>query len=102
MDPVAPHDDDVVLAHHRVSGFHGTELDTVLRGGGIDTVVLAGVATNLAVESTARAAADLGYRVLVVSDACSAVSGQAHDASLASLSMFAEIMAVDSLLACKA
>lgn len=102
VDPVAPHDDDVVLAHHRVSGFHGTELDTVLRGGGIDTVVLAGVATNLAVESTARAAADLGYRVLVVSDACSAVSGQAHDASLASLSMFAEIMAVDSLLACKA
>jgi biuret amidohydrolase len=99
MDVVAPHSGDVVLTHHRVSCFHGTELDVVLRGAGIDTVVLAGVATNLAVESTARAGADLGYRVLVVSDACSTTSKTAHDASLASLAMFAEIVPGGSLLA---
>ncbi|GAB3977114.1 cysteine hydrolase [Actinoallomurus acanthiterrae] len=99
MDVVAPHRGDVVLAHHRVSCFHGTELDVVLRGAGIDTVVLAGVATNLAVESTARAGADLGYRVLVVSDSCSTTSKTAHDASLASLAMFAEIVPAESLQA---
>jgi biuret amidohydrolase len=99
MDVVAPHRGDVVLTHHRVSCFHGTELDIVLRGAGIDTVVLAGAATNLAVESTARAGADLGYRVLVVSDACSTTSKTAHDASLASLAMFAEIVPGKNLLA---
>ncbi|MGH9058083.1 MAG: cysteine hydrolase family protein, partial [Acidimicrobiales bacterium] len=45
-DKIAPHNGDVVLTHHRVSCFHGTDLDVVLRGAGIDTVVLAGVATN--------------------------------------------------------
>ena len=98
MDVVAPHSGDVVLTHPRVSCFHGTELDVVLRGAGIDTVVLTGVATNLAIESTARAAADLGYRVLVVSDACSTTSQTAHDASLASLTMFAEIVSASGLL----
>jgi nicotinamidase-related amidase len=97
IDELAPHNGDVVLTHHRVSGFHGTELDIVLRGAGINTVVLTGVATNLAVESTARAGADLGYRILVVSDACSTISKTAHDASLASLAMFAEIVPTNSL-----
>jgi nicotinamidase-related amidase len=99
IDEVAPHRDDVVLAHHRVSCFHGTELDVILRGAGIDTVVVAGVATNLAVESTARAGADLGYRTLVVSDACSTTSETAHNASLASMVMLAEIVTTDYLLA---
>jgi nicotinamidase-related amidase len=99
MDVVAPHTGDVVLAHPRVSCFHGTPLDVILRGGGIDTVVLFGVATNLAVESSARVAADLGYRVLVVPDASSTTSKSAHEASLASLEMFAEITPSESLLA---
>jgi nicotinamidase-related amidase len=99
IEAVAPHCDDVVLTHHRVSCFHGTELDVILRGAGIDTVVVAGVATNLAVESTARAGADLGYRTLVVSDACSTTSETAHNASLASMVMLAEIVTTDDLLA---
>jgi nicotinamidase-related amidase len=44
--------------------------------------VLAGIATDVAVESTARAAADLGYRTIVVSDACTADTDEAHDRSL--------------------
>ena len=99
IDEVAPHRDDVVLTHHRVSCFHGTELDVVLRGASIDTVVVAGVATNLAVESTARAGADLGDRTVVVSDACSTTSETAHNASLASMAMLAEIVTTDDLLA---
>jgi biuret amidohydrolase len=99
VEAVAPHDIDVVLTHPRVSCFHGTQLDVVLRNAGIDTVVLAGVATNLAVESTARAAADLGYRTLVVSDACSTTSEGAHNASLESLTMLAEIVPTEGLLA---
>jgi nicotinamidase-related amidase len=99
VDAITPDDGDIVLKHHRVSCFHGTELDIVLRGEGIDTLVLTGIATNLAVESTARAGADLGYRIVVVSDACATTSQQAHDASLASLAMFADIIPTDNLLA---
>jgi nicotinamidase-related amidase len=44
--------------------------------------VLAGVATDVAVESTARGACDLGYRTVVVSDACTADSDQAHASAL--------------------
>jgi nicotinamidase-related amidase len=99
IEAVAPHGQDVVLTHHRVSCFHGTELDVILRGAGIDTVVVAGVATNMAVESTVRASADLGYRTLVVSDACSTTSETAHDASLASMAMLGEVVTTDELLA---
>jgi biuret amidohydrolase len=98
VDAVAPHPDDVVLTHHRVSCFHGTELDVILRGAGIDTVAVAGVATNLAIESTARAAADLGYRTIVVSDACSTTSENAHNASLESLTMLAEVVPTERFL----
>jgi nicotinamidase-related amidase len=99
VEAVAPHDNDVVLTHPRVSCFHSTQLDVVLRAAGIDTVVLTGIATNMAVESTARAAADLGYRTLVVSDACSTTSESAHNASLESLAMFAEIVPTGGLFA---
>jgi nicotinamidase-related amidase len=99
VEALTPHDGDIVLKHHRVSCFHGTELDVVLRGAGIDTLVLTGVATNLAVESTARAGADLGYRIIVVSDACATTSEHAHDAALASLAMFADVIPTANLLA---
>jgi nicotinamidase-related amidase len=95
---VAPQDNDVVLTHPRVSGFHGTALDVILRGAAIDTVVLMGVATNLTIESTARAGADLGYRTIVVADACSTVSEVAHAASLESLAMLGEIIKSDDLV----
>lgn len=99
LDEVAPHRGDLVFVHPRVNCFHATPLDPVLRGAGVDTVVVGGVATNLAVESTTRAGADLGYRMLVASDACATTSPTAHDASLASLAMFAEIVTVPDLLA---
>ena len=70
----------------------------LLRGSGIDTVVFVGVATNLSVEGTARVASDLGYRTVVVADACSAAPPAAHAASLESLGLLAEIVTADELL----
>ena len=98
-DELAPQDTDRVVTHQRVGGFHDSELDEVLRSAGVDTVVFLGVATNASVEGTARAASDLGYRVLVVSDACSAATPEAHTVSLESLGLPAEITTTDKLLA---
>ena len=65
VEPLTPHDGDVVITHQRVGGFTGSALDRTLRDRGIDTVVFAGVATNVSVEGTARQASDLGYRVIL-------------------------------------
>ena len=88
---LTPQDGDIVLTHQRVGGFSASQLDVILRSRGIDTVLFAGVATNASVESTVRQASDLGYRTIVVADACSAADPGAHDAAIASLGLLAEI-----------
>jgi nicotinamidase-related amidase len=98
VDEVSPHSNDTVVTHQRVGGFQDSELDATLRAAGIDTVVFVGVATNASVEGTARVASDLGYRTVVVSDACSAATPAAHAASLESLGLLAEIVTTDELL----
>ena len=98
IDELTPQHGDLVVTHQRVGGFHSGQLDACC-GRGIDTVVFCGVATNVSVEGTARVASDLGYRVVVVSDACSAASEAAHAASLESLGLLAEIITTDDLLA---
>lgn len=67
---VAPHAGDVVITKHRVSAFAGTDLDMVLRANGIDTLVLAGIATSGVVLSTMRHAFDADYRIVIVEDCC--------------------------------
>ncbi len=88
---LTPQADDLVVTHQRVGGFAASQLDTLLRSRDIDTVCFAGVATNASVEGTARQASDLGYRTVVIADACSAADESAHDASIASLGLLAEI-----------
>jgi nicotinamidase-related amidase len=52
------------------SPFVGTDLETLLRANGIDTLVLAGVHSSGVVLSTVRRAGDLDYRLVVVRDCC--------------------------------
>jgi nicotinamidase-related amidase len=66
---------------------------------GVDTLVLVGIATDVAVESTARAASDLQYRTIVVSDACQADSDEAHARALDVLQKwFSETPTADEVL----
>ncbi|WP_068279003.1 cysteine hydrolase family protein [Aldersonia kunmingensis] len=97
VEPVAPAEGDVVVTHTRVGGFQDSELDAVLKQRGIDTVCFVGVATNFSVEGTARVASDLGYRVVVVEDACSAADEATHAASINSLSLLAEITTAEAI-----
>jgi biuret amidohydrolase len=54
------------------SAFHQTDLDQILRSSGIDTLIVCGVTTEVCVHSSVRAATDLGYTCITVSDACAA------------------------------
>lgn len=74
-------DGDVGIVKRTIGAFQGTDLDAVLRERGVTTLVLGGIATNLGVESTARAAGDLGYDLVFVEDAMSAFTAAEHDAS---------------------
>ena len=91
LPELAPHDGDLVVTHQRVGAFSASQLDTLLRSRGVDTLLFTGVATNFSVEGTARQASDLGYRTVIVADACSAADPAIHDASINSLGLLAEI-----------
>lgn len=69
---------DITIVKRTIGAFHGTELDARLREHGVDTVVVTGLVTNLGVESTARAAADHGYRVEFVADAMAGLTAAEH------------------------
>ncbi|MFJ2756433.1 cysteine hydrolase family protein [Nocardioides sp. NPDC087217] len=99
VDELKPEADDWVVTNPKVSAFASGDLDQRLRGSGIDTVVLFGVATNISVESTGRSAGDLGYRVIVVEDACSAAAPEVHDATIASFGLLGEVASADEILA---
>jgi nicotinamidase-related amidase len=75
---VGPKAGDVVVTKHRVSAFAGTDLDMVLRANGVETLVLAGIATSGVVLSTVRHAADADYRVVVVEDCCADRDAEVH------------------------
>ncbi|MCJ2183789.1 cysteine hydrolase [Novosphingobium sp. 1949] len=67
---------------------------------GVDTLVLTGTLTNVCVESTAREANMRGFKVIVVADACSAVSDAEHSAALLNLRLnFADVRLADAVIA---
>lgn len=96
IDPLAPADADHVITNARVGGFT-QDLAGILDRNDVDTVILAGVATNVSVEGTARVASDNGYRVVIAEDACSAATPAAHAASIESLGLLAEVCGVDDI-----
>lgn len=67
-------DGDINVIKHQWGAFYGTDLDLQLRRRGIKTIVLAGIATNIGVESTARTAWELGYELVIAEDGCSTAS----------------------------
>ncbi|HEV3311832.1 MAG TPA: isochorismatase family cysteine hydrolase, partial [Chloroflexota bacterium] len=83
IDDLAPRPGEPLVRGQAASGFDRTELDSILRMAGVDTLVVAGISTDVAVESTARAAGDLQYRTIVVSDGCVADTDEGHANSLA-------------------
>ena len=75
---LAPLPNEPVVTKHRVGAFTSTDLDMLLRARGINTLVLAGVATSGVVLSTLRVAADTDYHIVVARDACSDSDAQVH------------------------
>ncbi|AXB45184.1 isochorismatase family protein [Amycolatopsis albispora] len=71
-------DRETLVTKRTVGAFQGTGLDQGLRAANVETVVFAGIATNFGVESSLRAALDLGYEVVAVSDAMTSIDAESH------------------------
>lgn len=67
---VKPATGETIVSKHLPSSFSGTELQKELNGRGIEALILCGLMTHMCVDSTARAALELGYKVIVAADAC--------------------------------
>jgi ureidoacrylate peracid hydrolase len=93
---------DLVVEKTRYSAFiqGSSDLDRILRGLGIDTVIIAGTVTNVCCESSARDAMMLNYKTVLVSDANAARTDEEHNATLASiLQVFGDVFTTDEVIA---
>lgn len=82
VDELDARPDDHLVTKVRWGAFHDTSLDAHLRQLGVTQVVLAGIATSIGVESTARSAYDHGYHVVLAIDAMTDRDPAAHDNSV--------------------
>lgn len=97
---LAPAEGEPVVVKGSVDPFIGTSLANMLLGNGIRSIAVAGVATNLAVESAVRHAGDSGFDVTVIEDLCASFSPAAHEFSTGTiLPMFATVASSDDYLA---
>ena len=94
-------DDDYIVFKNRYSCLipGSSSLERLVRSLGCDTLLLAGTKTNICVESTARDAMMLDFRVVVLSDATAALTDEEHQASLNVLIQeFADILVTGEVL----
>ena len=71
-------DGDLHILKRQWGAFYGTELELQLRRRGVTQIVLAGISTNIGVESTARQAFELGFNQVLVEDAMSSGDAEHH------------------------
>lgn len=88
---------DAIIIKHRVSALYATSLATILSANSIQQVIIAGVSTNMAVETVARELHDRDYSVIIVEDACAAANREIHEASLVSLRRIATVCNIENL-----
>ena len=79
---ISPLPSERVVIKHRYSAFINTDLNTVLKAKGIQSVLTTGVATNVCVETTARDAYMFDYYVTMIEDCAAAYDPRLHDITL--------------------
>ncbi|GAM39531.1 hypothetical protein TCE0_034r11160 [Talaromyces pinophilus] len=74
------------------------DLDSLLKAEGIDMLIIAGTATNCCCESTMRDTMQMGYHVLFVQDGNATSGDAAHNASLANMVLFGDVLSADEAI----
>jgi biuret amidohydrolase len=82
LDELKPLPTDYVVRKTTIGAFASTGIDSLLRALGCEQLYLLGVSTNMCVETTAREAADRGYLVSLVEDACATTHEDLHESTM--------------------
>jgi nicotinamidase-related amidase len=99
LDQVRPLPDELMVNKTNGGAFSGTNLDFILRNMDIQSLILVGFLTDECVAATAYHAADIGYDVLLVRDACATHRNEAHEAIIWSLDdMCLKVYTTDQVL----
>jgi len=100
LDAVAPQPGDIVLEKLRWDAFYATELENILRNLDVNRIVVAGLQTNVCVETTSRTGVMKNFEVAVPEDAVSTDGRQLHFNGLDSLRvLYVEVAPWRELLA---
>jgi nicotinamidase-related amidase len=108
-DSVAHFEGEPIVYKHEPNSFLNTNLLELLKSWGVERVVVTGMMTHMCVDATARAAGDLGFKVIVAEDACASrdlkhgdtviPADHVHKAFLAALKAYGDVMKSDEVIA---
>lgn len=100
VDELRPLPDEPVMRKTSIGAFASTGIDHYLRCMGYESLFVTGVSTNMCVETTAREAADRGYAVTLVEDACGSTSAELHEGTLTNFQrLFGRVRSTDEVVA---
>ncbi len=107
-ESVAHFEGEPLVVKHHPNAFRDTNLHDLLRSQGIERVIITGMMTHMCVDATARAAADLGYQVIVAEDACATrdlrygdttiPADLVHKAFLAALRSYGQVLPTEQVI----
>lgn len=108
-DSVAHFEGEPLALKHYPNSFRETNLLDLLKGWGVERVIIAGMMTHMCVDATARVAADFGFQVIVAEDACATrdlrygetliPAEYVHKAFLAALKSYGQVMTSEQVIA---
>lgn len=99
LDELAPAENDFVVNKRSIGAFASTGIDHLLRSLGRTQLYLTGISTNMCVETTAREAADRGYAVTLVEDACATTHADLHEGTLRNFRrLFGRVLSSDEVI----
>ncbi|HKG41650.1 MAG TPA: isochorismatase family cysteine hydrolase [Nitrososphaeraceae archaeon] len=82
VDEIKPAEGDHVVIKRRDSAFHDTEIGVWLRSLNIDTLIFCGIDTSICVETSLRDAFNIGYDVVLISDATASNNKKHYESTL--------------------
>ena len=83
VDDIKPDDkNDHIIIKRRDSAFHNTEIEVWLRSIGVDTLIFCGIDTSICVETSLRDAFNIGYDVILISDATASSNKKHYESTI--------------------
>ncbi len=107
-DSAAHFEGEPLVQKHYPNSFRETNLLDLLKGWGIERVIITGMMSHMCVDATARAAADFGFQVIIAEDACATrdlkfgdttiPAEHVHKAFMAALRSYGQVMTAEQVI----